>query len=61
MECENFLCVYQKDDKCILDRISLDVVGHCLDCIYVDIEPELLKELKDKQLKQFAEYDKTSF
>ena len=55
MECENFFCVYQEDDKCTLDRISVDIVGHCLDCIYIDIKPELLKELKKKQLERLSE------
>ncbi len=55
MECENFLCIYQEDGKCTLDSISLGIMGECQECIYVNIEPELLKDLKKKHLERLSE------
>lgn len=51
MDCENEFCIYQKDDKCTLDKISLDFQGICNECIYVNLDNELLEELKKKQIK----------
>ena len=51
MECENELCIYQRYDKCLLDKISLDYQGMCNECIYVSLDDALLKELKEKQIK----------
>ena len=51
MDCENEFCIYQKDDKCTLDKISLDFQGICNECIYVNLDDALLKELKEKQIK----------
>ena len=50
MKCQNFFCVYQKQGECILDEITLDIDGRCEDCIYVNINDDLLQKLKVKQL-----------
>lgn len=49
--CENVFCIYQKDGKCILDIVNLDIQGNCVDCTYIDIEPTHLNELKQKNCK----------
>lgn len=50
--CENEFCVYQNyNNTCILDDIHLDIQGNCQDCIYVNIDYNLLKEAKDKANK----------
>lgn len=46
MKCENYFCVYEKDCKCILDSISLDVQGSCLSCVYVNIDDDILQRQK---------------
>lgn len=49
---ENEFCIYQKyNNTCLLDNIHLDAQGNCRDCIYVNIDYELLKEAKDKANK----------
>lgn len=50
MKCENYFCVYEKDCKCILDSISLDVQGSCLSCVYVNIDDDILQRQKNKFL-----------
>lgn len=55
MQCENKLCIYCKEDKCILDSISVDALGMCADCIQVTIETELLERAKEDLLQKFHE------
>ena len=51
MKCENNYCIYQYEDKCILDEISIDGLGMCAECIYPDIDEKTLNEAKTKNLK----------
>lgn len=46
MNCENFLCIYEKNNKCLLDTINLDILGQCTNCVYISIENDLLDTLK---------------
>ncbi len=48
LRCENMFCIYQNDNRCVLDDIDLDIQGSCMDCIYVNIDKKLLDELKEK-------------
>ena len=48
MECENIFCVYQKDNKCKLDKITLDIQGNCTSCIYVNINEKTLDNYKNE-------------
>ena len=50
MKCENLYCIYNDEDKCILESVSLDIQGKCKECIYVDITDDQLKKLKKEQL-----------
>ena len=55
MKCENCYCVYQTKGKCILEKISIDISGMCKECIYVNVDKEVLTEKKLKLLKNFEE------
>ncbi len=37
MYCENDFCIYQDDRHCILNRIHIDVMGCCSECIVINI------------------------
>ena len=52
MRCENLFCIYWKDSNCILDEISLDIMGCCCSCIYVDIDEEMLRQKREELLKR---------
>lgn len=52
MECENEFCIYWKKNQCILDEISLDILGCCRNCIYVAIEEETMQRERDKLLQR---------
>ena len=56
MECENYLCVYNDNNKCILDKITLDTTGLCLECIYVSISDEDIKKAKEAFFKEESIY-----
>ena len=58
MNCENNFCIYQRNGNCILNEISIDSSGMCTECIYPDIDEEILKDAKLKVLKSFEESDK---
>ena len=51
MTCENIFCIYQRNNECILEEISLDIMGICDNCIYVHIDTKMLNELKENQLR----------
>ena len=53
MECLNNFCIYQKDDKCMLDEIELDINGSCTECIYPDIPTHILEYEKEKLRKKY--------
>ncbi len=57
MKCENYLCIYEEQGDCLLQRIELDVQGQCKECIYIDVPPRELRELKDRLLTKLEETD----
>lgn len=48
MNCENNFCVYWEDENCILDNVSLDVLGCCKACILVEISDQDLKQARNR-------------
>ncbi|MBE6799539.1 MAG: hypothetical protein E7525_07215 [Ruminococcaceae bacterium] len=52
MNCENYMCIYQKNGECVLKEISIDVSGMCQDCIYPNVDEGLLKTLKEYTIKK---------
>jgi hypothetical protein len=53
MKCENSFCIYQSKGKCILDKVAIDSLGMCSECIYPDIDEEILNQAKFKLLKNY--------
>ena len=33
MNCENKFCIYQNERKCMLNKVDIDSLGMCADCI----------------------------
>ncbi len=53
MNCALTLCIYQRDNKCILKSIEIDETGSCRSCIYINtdyLDLENIKELSIKDL-----------
>lgn len=51
LSCENEFCIYQKQGTCVLEEVQLDIQGNCVDCIYINLEDEMLSNLKANSLK----------
>ena len=59
MNCENKFCIYQNEGKCMLNRVDIDSLGMCADCIYPDIDEKVLNQAKLELLREYqkAEHD----
>ena len=53
MICENIYCIYNNDERCMVEDIELDIQGKCTSCIYVDIEKEYLNRKKKELLEEY--------
>lgn len=51
MNCENYLCVYQRDGMFTLEKISIDIQGQCDECMYPQIDGETLAKIKQKYIQ----------
>ncbi len=58
MECYNDLCVYWKEDNCILDSISINEIGLCNEYISVTVPTDKMNEYRENHLKSLREYEK---
>ena len=52
MQCENTFCIYWENEQCILREISLDILGCCKNCIYVNIDDNILQAARKTLLSQ---------
>ena len=59
MKCQNDLCIYQTNGVCLLEEISIDNLGMCTDCIYPNIDEQILNDAKLKLLKKYEKERKT--
>lgn len=55
MQCENVLCIYCREDECILNHVSINMLGMCADCTQVTIEAEQLERAKESLLQKLHE------
>ncbi len=51
MKCEVDFCIYQKDGKCIVDKIQINSLGMCDTRIDVSFDSKFIEETKQKQLE----------
>ena len=55
LSCENEFCIYQKQGRCILESVQLDIQGNCVECIHINVEENVLKDLKEKLLNDLQD------
>lgn len=53
MRCDNVFCIYWADERCSLDKISLDIRGCCENCIYINADDARLEEKRAQLLLKF--------
>ena len=51
INCEYELCIYNKNYRCILEKVNIDQVGFCADSTPVMLDETFLKQEKERQLK----------
>ena len=56
MICEFHFCIYNENNQCILDEISINESGICDCAIYPEIDDEYLKQCKQTELKKYGSY-----
>lgn len=49
--CDNEFCIYQKQGKCVLENVQLDIQGNCTECIYIEVDESTLNSLKERLLR----------
>ena len=50
--CENEFCIYQKQGMSIMEKVQLDIQGNSVDCIYINVEKDMLNTLKENLLSE---------
>lgn len=50
MHCECDLCIYNQNNFCILDEITVSVSGACDNCVFVSLPEAYLEKQKNIQL-----------
>lgn len=55
MKCNNYFCIYWSNNRCILDKVSLDIMGICEECTYVNIDESILKNQREKLLDEYSD------
>ena len=53
MNCENTFCIYQAYGSCTLEIISINNLGMCEECIYPEIEKDVLEQAKINLLEKY--------
>jgi hypothetical protein len=52
IECVFYYCIYNRDFRCVLEKIKINMFGMCDDCTIVAIPEEFLRPLKERQLEK---------
>lgn len=52
MNCENEYCIYNLESKCLLEKISVNSLGMCDDCIMISLDEDFLAAEKQRQLSE---------
>ena len=48
--CENELCLYFRERRCILDRVAVNELGYCDAFLLVQVPGEMLDSCRKRQL-----------
>lgn len=57
MNCENELCIYQKDKQCCLKSISINDLGMCSQAILASIPTAELEKYKGQTRRSLEDAD----
>ena len=57
MKCENSFCIYQSKGKCLLNKVDIDSLEICTECVYPNIDKEVLNKAKLEVLETYKKLD----
>jgi len=49
LDCENEYCIYGSNNQCYLDKVAINSLGMCEDCIMVSLDKDFLETEKKRQ------------
>ena len=52
MNCEFKYCIYNKNSKCEFEKVAINALGMCDDCIIVTLTTDLLEATKKQHLQK---------
>jgi hypothetical protein len=52
MKCESDYCIYNQNHTCVLNKITINSLGMCDDCIMIYIDRDFLESEKKQQRKE---------
>ena len=52
MKCECIYCVYNKENRCILEKTQIDWFGMCTQCETVAVPLTYIEQCKEKRLRE---------
>lgn len=55
MQCEMNYCIYNEENKCMLESIEIDRVGLCSQCIFIEISKKELTYYQKKTRSQLED------
>jgi hypothetical protein len=54
MTCEYEYCIYNSERVCLIEKISINDLGMCDECIIVSLEKDFLQSEKGRQLEAIS-------
>ena len=52
MECDNKYCIYQKNSRCLIEKVTINGLGMCDNCILISLDKDFLETEKERQLQE---------
>jgi hypothetical protein len=52
MDCDYEYCIYNRERKCLVEKVSINDIGMCDSCMIVTLDKEFLVTEKERQLEE---------
>ena len=61
LKCENEYCIYNNDGECLFERVTINQIGMCDDCIMITLDKNFLAKEKGRQLSEIESRHKKDY
>lgn len=55
LDCENEYCIYNMDNRCRFEKVTINSLGMCDDCVIISLDKDFLTKEKARQLQNIKE------